>query len=184
MPGSDLDPTPSARLRSTSAWPSPAPRKRPAKVWILESLTPLPHMDSRSPAFTALRKYNTSHTTTPHATLLFCRFCLVAARSNRVHSHRARLVLILDFGFVFWAARAAARRNDPIYLLSAAHVNQKSFDMTTPNDMSRRCKRLVLRAAFARRANDDRVRRANSNRNRENKCWLANHVAAANGSPQ
>jgi hypothetical protein len=92
------------------------------------------------------------------------------------------LVLILDFGF--WTARAMARRNDPYYLLSAAHVNQKSFDMTTPNDMSKRSKRLVLREAFARRANAGRVRRANSNCNRENKCWPANHVAAANGSPQ
>jgi hypothetical protein len=92
------------------------------------------------------------------------------------------LVLILDFGF--WTARAMARRNEAHYLLSAAHVNQKSFDMTTPNDMNRRSKRLVLHAAFARRANDGRVRRANSKCNCENKCWLANHVAAPNGSPQ
>jgi hypothetical protein len=46
------------------------------------------------------------------------------------------LVLILDF--VFWAACALARRNDPLYLLGAAHVNQKTFDMTTSNDMSAR----------------------------------------------
>jgi len=39
-----------------------------------------------------------------------------------------------DSRFWFWAARAAARRNGPHYLLSAAHVNQKSFEMTTPND--------------------------------------------------
>jgi hypothetical protein len=90
--------------------------------------------------------------------------------------------LILDFGF--WTARAMARRNDPHYLLSAAHVNQKSFDMTTPNDISVRRNRLVPRVSFARRANGDRARRAASNCNYEEKCWLANHVAAANRSPQ
>jgi len=78
------------------------------------------------------------------------------------------LVLILDFGF--WTARASARRNDTLYLLSAAHVNQKSFDLTTPNDMSGRSSRLVLRVPFARRANDDGVQPANSNCNCENKC--------------
>src|SRR5438552_16978081 len=66
----------------------------------------------------------------------------------------------------------------------AAHVNQKSFDLTTPNDMSGRCRRLVLRVAFARHANDDRLRHAASNCDHENKCWLAKHVAAANGPPQ
>src|SRR5215470_2724354 len=70
MPGSDLvDPTSSARLHSTTAWPSPAPRRRLAKVWILESSTPLPHMDSRSPEFTALHTHTHN---TPHVTLLFC----------------------------------------------------------------------------------------------------------------
>jgi hypothetical protein len=91
--------------------------------------------------------------------------------------------LILEFDFFGRPAPQLAAMTR--FTSSAqAHVNQKSFDMTTPNDMSRRCKRLVLRAAFARRANDVRVRRANSNCNRENKCWLAKHVAAANGSPQ
>jgi hypothetical protein len=42
------------------------------------------------------------------------------------------LVLILNF--VFWAARASARRNDRFTSSAQAHVNQKSFDMTTPND--------------------------------------------------
>jgi hypothetical protein len=90
--------------------------------------------------------------------------------------------VILDFGF--WTARASARRNETLYLLSAAHVNQKSSDMTTPNDTRSRCGRLFLRVPFARRANDDHVRFADSNCDRENKCWLANYVAAANGSPQ
>jgi len=56
--------------------------------------------------------------------------------------------------------------------------------MTTPNDIGVRRNRLVLRGSFARRANDDRARRAASNCNCEEKCWLANHVAAANRSPQ
>jgi hypothetical protein len=78
---------------------------------------------------------------------------LVAARSSRIHvTYIARdWFLILDFGF--WAARAAARRNDPHYLLSAAHVNQKSFDMTTPND------KLVRAAADSSRADRSRVAR-------------------------
>jgi len=57
------------------------------------------------------------------------------------------LVLILDFGF--WAACALARRNDPLYLLGATHVNQKSFDMTTPNDMNAR-RKLTRRALIVR----------------------------------
>jgi hypothetical protein len=72
-------------------------------------------------------------TTTLRTRRLFDASVLQAAPAIAArHSHRARLVLILDF--VFWAARASARRNNPHYLLSAAHVNQKSFDMTTPND--------------------------------------------------
>jgi hypothetical protein len=135
-------------------------------------------MDSGSPAFTELP--HTQHFTRNASLTL-----LLGSRtqqSHSRHSHRARLVLILDFGF--WATCAAARRNDPHYLLSAAHVNQKSSDMTTPNDTRSRHSSLIPRVSFACRANDDRVRRANSNCNRENKCWLANHVAAANGSPQ
>jgi len=68
-------------------------------------------------------------------TLLFCG----PRATNRSTSLASREIgfLILDFGF--WAACASARRKDPLYLLSAPHVNQKSFDMTTPNDMSGRC---------------------------------------------
>src|SRR5258705_6879592 len=96
MPGSDLDPTPSARSRSTSAWPSPPPRKRLAKVWILESLTPLPHMDSRSPAFTALRKNNTSH-----AMLLFLTLLLGKPHAAiRITSLTSREISF-DSGFCF-----------------------------------------------------------------------------------
>jgi len=54
-----------------------------------------------------------------------------------------KMVVILDFGF--WTARASARRNEPLYLLSAAHVNQKSSDMTTPNDTRSRSGRLFVR---------------------------------------
>jgi hypothetical protein len=91
--------------------------------------------------------------------------------------------LILEFDFFGRPAPQLAAMTR--FTSSAqAHVNQKSFDMTTPNDTRSRCSRLVLRVSFARRANGDRARCAPSNCDREQKCWLANHVAAANGSPQ
>src|SRR5215470_11942226 len=98
MPASDLDPTLSARLRSTTARPSPAPRQRPAKVWILESSTPLPHMDSRSPAFTALlRKHNTRVSYVGnHAALLLCG-PHATHRSTSLTSLKAGSVLSLNF---------------------------------------------------------------------------------------
>jgi len=85
----------------------------------------------KSPAFTALRTY-TQHQRDASALTLLPGGRKQSTASR--HSHRVRLVLILDFGF--WAARAAARRT---HFTSSAqpHVNQKSFDMTTPNDNSR-----------------------------------------------
>src|SRR5262249_28859570 len=63
----------------------------------------------------------------------------IAAR----HLRRTRLVFGSWFLIFFWAVRDAALRNTPLCLRSTAHVNQKSFDMTTPNDKSGRCSRLV-----------------------------------------
>jgi hypothetical protein len=93
--------------------------------------------------------------------------------------------LISDFASWFYGRPAPELAATTHFTSSAqAHVNQKSFDMTTPNDISVRRNRLVPRVSFARRANGDRARRAASNCNYEEKCWLANHVAAANRSPQ
>jgi hypothetical protein len=67
-----------------------------------------PSLDSRSPEFTALRTQ----------TVRTQRFCFEGVRTRPIaasHSHRARLVLILDFGF--WTACASARRNNTLYLL-------------------------------------------------------------------
>src|SRR5262249_13383897 len=93
-----------------------------------------------------LHSLHSAHTTLAFRTWRTTqRFCLegphATHRSTSLTSHEIGFwFLVSDF---FWAARAAARRNNPLYLLSTAHVNQKSFDMTTPNDKSGRCSRLV-----------------------------------------
>jgi hypothetical protein len=117
-----------------------------------------------------------------HAALLLCG-PHATHRSTSLTSLETRF----DFGFrilVFGQSAPELATTTHFTSSAQAHVNQKSFGMTTPNDIGVRCNGLVLRVPFARRANDDRARRAASNCDPEQKCWLTNHVAAANRSPQ
>src|SRR3982074_1670908 len=117
-------------------------------------------MDSRSPEFTALRIHNT-----PHATLRPQRFCFEGVRTP---THRSKSLTSREIGFDsgFWflgGLRLGSPQRHALPPQAQRHVNQKSFDLTTPNDISVRRSRLVLRVSFARRANEDRARCAASN---------------------
>src|SRR5262249_19190745 len=101
--GSRSDPVCALALNDSIAVTSAATAPRQSMDFGIIDTTP--SHGFKSPAFTALRTY-TQHQRDASALTLLPGGRKQSTASR--HSHRVRLVLILDFGF--WAARAAARR--------------------------------------------------------------------------